>query len=117
MQTRCYMAGHLVMLCSLSSQNISEMFLHKNLFLVSSLCLTGDVKYPVFPPCGKEGQRDMSSMHAPLYQYCYKWDQSPCTPKQLVGRAAAVAKATNLLSSTVPAEGNQPKKKIIDSSW
>lgn len=98
-------------LCSLSPQNISKMPLHETLFiLVSSLCLTGDVKTSVSPPCGEEGQWDVSSTHTPCYQHLYQWDQS-------LGRDAAVPEATHPLSSALPAEGNQPKKKIMAPSW
>lgn len=107
------------LLCSSNPYNISEVFLHKTLYiLVSSLCLTGDVKTFVSSLCGDERQWGRSSTYAPCYQYRYQWDQSLCTPMHLMGRAAAVPEATNLLSSALPAEGNQPKKKIMSpSQW
>lgn len=86
-------------------------------FLVSFLCLTGDVRHPVFPLYGEDGQWGMSSVHAPCYRYWYQWDQSLCRVTQLLGRSVAVPKATNLPSSGLPAEGNQPKKKTMGPSW
>lgn len=43
-------------------------------FLVSSVCLTGDVGDPAFSLCGKEGQRGMAFAGAPS-------GTSRCTPR------------------------------------
>lgn len=100
------------LMCSSSSQIISEMILHRKLFiLASSLCVTGDVRSPSPLRVARRGSEAYPPPALATVPGAGPGGSSPCVPGAAGGGRCAVLQCPRC--SALPAEGNQPKNKIM----